>query len=38
MAEVQLFDEEPQNLSYPDAHKLFFKIVSQKIEAKTSFG
>ena len=37
MEEVKLFAEEPQNLSYPDAHKLFFTIVSQKTKDKTSF-
>ena len=30
MAEVRLFDEEPKNLSYPDAHKLFLETVKIK--------
>lgn len=37
MEEVKLFDKEPENLSYPDAHKLFFKIVTQRLKQESSF-
>lgn len=30
MTEIDFFDEEPQKLSYPDAHRLFLKTVREK--------
>lgn len=30
MAEIGFFDDEPLNLSYPEAHKLFLEVVKKK--------
>ena len=30
MAEIGFFDDEPLDLSYPEAHKLFFEVVKKK--------
>ena len=30
MAEIGFFDNEPQLLSYPEAHKLFFEVIKSK--------
>lgn len=29
---IELFDEEPENLAYKEAHTLFFKIVRERLK------